>query len=306
LILAYLSIFSFLLFNILRVRRYLRMPIHLRWELYPVAHETERTYGGSNLEDLDAWKKPRHKSIWGELRFMGAEIFAFKAYYRHSRSYWYLVYPFHIGIFLLVSWVILLLAGAITSLTGILITMPAQSTWVNLVYFLILITGIGGLVLTLIGSLGLFVNRLTNTIFRFYTTPIDILNLIFIILITVSGLFSWAVFDSDFNISRDFIKSLITFSRTVNLNVWIYIQILLICLFLLYAPFTRVTHYIAKFFAFHRVQWDDTTNKENPDIAVKVNNLLNQTPSWSASHIQSGLNWKQITKEAPDKKTCGN
>ena len=51
---AYLSIAVFLIAVIYRVVRYLKNPIHLRWELYPVAHEgTRARYGGSYLEEVD-------------------------------------------------------------------------------------------------------------------------------------------------------------------------------------------------------------------------------------------------------------
>ncbi len=56
---------------VVRIATWIKMPMHVRWELYPVAHEGERAhYGGSYLEEVDWWKKPRKKSIWGEIKVM--------------------------------------------------------------------------------------------------------------------------------------------------------------------------------------------------------------------------------------------
>ena len=50
------------------------MPMHVRWELYPVAHEKGRaSYGGSYFEEVDWWTKPREVDKLGEVDrcFMG-------------------------------------------------------------------------------------------------------------------------------------------------------------------------------------------------------------------------------------------
>ena len=99
---AYILAGIFVIAFLSRGVRYARMPIHLRWELYPVAGETKRPWGGSYLEDSDWWTKAREeKSFIGEMTFFGKEVFFFKEYFHRNRSLWYIVYPFHIGIFLL-------------------------------------------------------------------------------------------------------------------------------------------------------------------------------------------------------------
>ena len=45
------------------------LPLHLRWEPYPVAHEPN-SHGGSFFEHVDWWKKPRESSMAGELKVM--------------------------------------------------------------------------------------------------------------------------------------------------------------------------------------------------------------------------------------------
>ena len=65
---TYLCVAVFLGAVISRFLKIQRLPIHLRWELYPVAHEKGRAeYGGSYLEESNWWTKPRESSKAGEL-----------------------------------------------------------------------------------------------------------------------------------------------------------------------------------------------------------------------------------------------
>ena len=56
-----------------RAYRYASAPPHLRWDLYPVAHEPN-THGGSYLEEKEWWTKPRKTSLFGEVFVMAEEI----------------------------------------------------------------------------------------------------------------------------------------------------------------------------------------------------------------------------------------
>ena len=89
-----------------------RLPIHLRWELYPVAHERGRaSYGGSYLEESDWWTKPRHSSLVGELKVMIPEILLLAAVWEHNRKHWLRSFPFHFGLYLSAGLIGLLLLG---------------------------------------------------------------------------------------------------------------------------------------------------------------------------------------------------
>jgi len=276
------------------------MPDHLRWELYPVAHETERPYGGSYFEKLDWWKTSREKSLLGELRFMGSELFLFKLYYRLNKNYWYYVYPFHIGTFLLVAWLVLLLLGAITSIAGVEVSSGSANAWGIIIHYLTLITGIGGYIIAGFGCLGLLIKRFRNESLKRYTVPVDYFNLTFIMVVIIAGLVSWILFDPVFSIARDFMISLISFTPASSINPATYTSILLISLFLMYSPFTRMTHYVAKFFTYHKVLWDDSPNIAGNSVYGKENHLLNQIPCWSGDHIQAGKSWKAVSANLPE------
>ena len=56
---TYFAILLFVVMVISKIFKYSNTPVHVRWELYPVAHEDERVkHGGSYMEDVDWWKKP--------------------------------------------------------------------------------------------------------------------------------------------------------------------------------------------------------------------------------------------------------
>ena len=78
-LLTYISILVFLLLVISRIIKYAGTPVHVRWELYPVAHEPEKNkYGGSYYEEVHWWKKKIKKSHLTELFAMFEEIIFLK------------------------------------------------------------------------------------------------------------------------------------------------------------------------------------------------------------------------------------
>ncbi|HJX73594.1 MAG TPA: hypothetical protein VJ307_05505, partial [Candidatus Deferrimicrobiaceae bacterium] len=84
-VVIYLALVVFAFAIIARFLMWSRLPMHLRWELYPVAHEASRAhYGGSYLEETDWWKKPREKSLVGELKAMIPEIVFLVALKEHN------------------------------------------------------------------------------------------------------------------------------------------------------------------------------------------------------------------------------
>ena len=99
--LTYAAVLVFLIVVLAKVIKYKSTPIHLRWELYPVAHEKGRaSYGGSVFEEMEWWDKPRHKDRINELKEMFQEIVLLKGVYHHNRKVWYSSFPFHLGLYL--------------------------------------------------------------------------------------------------------------------------------------------------------------------------------------------------------------
>ena len=120
LVVAYASVAVFVVSVVQRFLALQRLPLHLRWELYPVAHEKGRaSYGGSYLEESDWWTKPRESSKLGELKVMVPEILLLAGVWEHNRGQWLRSFPFHFGIYMLAGLIFLLVVGAFASVAGI-------------------------------------------------------------------------------------------------------------------------------------------------------------------------------------------
>jgi len=201
-----------------KARRYAKISTHLRWELYPLAGEKNRPWGGSYLEEPEWWANPPEgKSFLGEIKFMGQEILFFRDYFRLNRDYWYFVYPFHVGIFLFLIFLVLLFVGAVTMLSDVSISAGSVNAWGRFVYYTTLVTGGAGLLLGSIGCICLLIRRRTNKNLRPYTKRQDYINLLFVLVVFLTGIFSWVLVDYSFNTLREYVKNLITFTSACSL-----------------------------------------------------------------------------------------
>ncbi len=282
-----------------KVMKIARMPLHLRWELYPVVHEKGYKYGGSYFEEPEWWTKPRQKSRIRSIIYLVKKYLFFGEYYRRNRGYWFGLYPWHIGFYLIVSFHALSFFGALAILTGFSVSAESANTLGRVLYYLTLVVAVGSFVLGSVGSIGLLVKRLVDKDLKAYASPVNYFNYLFFLAVFLSGLFAWYFFDPTLSAYREFWKSLITF-RYMDVEPATYTHIMLFSLFLIYLPFTRSTHYITKFFAFFWVRWDDTPSLRGSKIEGRVKEALNLPVSWSAPHIQSGKSWGEVAQGMPE------
>ncbi|NLI11432.1 MAG: nitrate reductase gamma subunit [Peptococcaceae bacterium] len=289
---SYLAIILFIGFSVYKAIQFAKMPLSNRWELYPVPKEpgARAHYGGSYYEDLEWWQKPRHVSHAGEIIEMLKEMLFIKILFVNQQRLWWISYSLHLGIYLLGLWTVLLLAGAVTELAGhsSLQMMSNTSIWAGLVYYAALTAGAAGAVLISIGSLGLFLKRLFNSTMSKYTTLQEYFNLLFIFAVAVSGLVVWSG-DPGFNYGREIMKGLLTFSP-IKADIALAVHILLLGALLIYIPQTKMSHYVGKYFSFHKVLWDNEPNLRNSSMEERVKSNLSYKPrtSWSAPHINPG------------------
>ena len=95
------------------------MPMHVRWELYPVPHEG-KAYGGSFYEELDHWTKGQvTRTIWLSTSSWSPEILFIRALYEDNRSLWYWSFPFHVGLYLSIGGLVFLAFGALLQIAGL-------------------------------------------------------------------------------------------------------------------------------------------------------------------------------------------
>jgi hypothetical protein len=70
-------------------------------------------------------------------------------------------------------------------------------------------------------------------------------------------------------------------------------------LFMLYFPFTHMTHAYTKWFTWDKILWDDRPLVKNRHLEKKINEALHYPVSWSAPHIQGDgkKNWIDVATQ---------
>jgi nitrate reductase gamma subunit len=302
-ILTYLSLFIFFVVFAYKIFKIASAPVHFRWELYPVPHEKGKAeHGGSRLEDVDWWTKKQEKDRFNEYKEMFMEIFFLKNVKEHNEELWSGSYPFHLGMYFIITDVVLTLIATILNINGISVNSAAAGIG-QYIYWLIIIVALCCGVFGFFGSVRMFFFRVVDKNLSLYATPSHYYNIIFIGLIFLTGIL-WLLMDRDFLPQQiSYYTSIMTFSTFPVLPFIGKLHILLFLLFLIYMPFTHMTHMVNKYFMYHSVRWEDAPNLNGGKMQEKISKLLNQTVTWSAPHIGAdGMkNWIAIASSMPGK-----
>jgi nitrate reductase gamma subunit len=288
LILTYAAVLVFAAGLIWRGLRIKTMPVHLRWELAPVPHEKGKaSYGGSYLEEFEWWTQPREKSLLNEALYMGQEILLLKGVWEHNRSLWVWSFPMHLGLYLLVATIgCLVLASLGLSFFGQL------AQW----------TGGVGYVSGAVGALGLLGKRMFDPKIRPFAAPSSYFNLVFLAALFASGGLALAA-GGYLSGATSFVKAFFTANTSVSLSAPLSAHIGISMLFLLYLPFTYMMHFVAKYFTYHEIRWNDEPIRESVAMQEEVKALLGQPVTWAAPHLGADgkKNWVDIaTSDLPE------
>jgi nitrate reductase gamma subunit len=256
----------------------IRLPLHLRWELAPIPHEKGKVrYGGSYLEEYEWWSKPRGGSRVSPLIYMGEEILSLRGVWQHNRGLWPLSLSLHMGMYLIAGMVLLLLVSAVLSLAQ----SPPYILHSSLRVASLL--ALGGYLLGGVGSIGLLLKRLLDSSLRPFNTISRYANLLFLGAVCVSGAYAWVVSGDSIPAMGRFVEGLITLDSGLAVASPLALHIVISLLFVLYLPLTDMIHFIAKFFTFHEVRWNDKPQDERMERELSV--LLAQPVTWSAPHV---------------------
>ena len=298
-LLVYLSLLVFLAAVIARVVRIARMPIHLRWELYPVPHEKGRaSYGGSTLEEVDWWTKPRQVDRIGELAAMIPEMLFLKGLWEHNRPMWFGSFALHFGLYLLIGELALLV------LSGLLFIAGVAGGILDILLSLILILAWVGCILGIIGTIIMLYKRLADRKLRLHTNASHFFNLLLLGAIYLTGLL-WVASDSSYaaNVSAFFVgwMSLSAMPALPAIGYW---HIGCVLLFFVYFPFTHMTHAFIKWFTYHDVRWEDQPNLPEGKMQAEIEKLESQIVTWAAPHVNADgrKTWVDIVSETGEEK----
>ena len=301
-VVAYAAIGIFFIAAVARIAMWVKAPMHVRWELYPVPHEAGRAhYGGSYLEESKWWEKKRETSFIGEMKAMITEIVFLAALWEHNRKLWFRSFPFHFGLYMVIVCTVLMMG------TGVLMAVSPSvlGGWFGkLLQYSILISGAGGLGLSFLGALGLLHRRLTDPELTDFTAASDIFNLVIFIVAFGLAIVHFVWMDRDFGRTMYFIYGLVTFKMlalpgTALASTLQAVSVILLGLLVAYIPLTHMSHFIGKYFAYHSIRWNDAPNLAGGPQEKPIGNVLGYPVSWAAPHIQGEgkKTWADVATE---------
>ena len=281
LVLFYGSILFCILVCAGKVVHVLRLPLHLKWEYYRES---------SVYEQVDWWTQEpvsfgeKVKKVLGQVLFLSD-------YYERNRSFWYVLYLFHVGIYLLILWHawLFLSAGFID---------PERASEIGIVWGHVA-TG-----LAFIGGAGILIKRIADEEMKIYYQPIHYIKWA-ILLLTLAGGF-YAVYgyfgDSSTQLFR-YVQSQVTFSsleHKLHPPPATAVHVLFGAFWLVYLPYSHIMRLFLRYY--HYLHDDEVPNVKGGAMEKRIGQLLGQSVGWSAPHIQTGKTWAEVATTIPKDK----
>lgn len=262
---------GFVVLTAVKAWKYAHLPVHSRVELYPVPKEGDGRgkYGGSYFEEEDWWEKPRRLDPVYEVVDIMQEMLLISKLFKHQRSLWWASYAFHLGIYVMFGWSLLLLVTVFWNPEFLVVGTT--------------VVGAVGFALSTIGAVLLLVRRAVDESLRAYTPPQEYFNILLILATLVTGIVAWTLFASPFDVAR----SVFAFDAA-PLPPVVVAHLVLLGIMLLYIPLSKMSHYVGKFFAFHKVLWDNDPNVAGSKVAAMAGREAGgpAPAAWSAPHTR--------------------
>lgn len=280
---CWFSILFFFGASIKKAMDYAKKPMHGRQDLYPIpAEDPERAeYGGSFYEEQGWYNKPQKKNLVGEVVDMLKEMLFIKKLFEKQRDFWWVSYSLHLGIYCVIAGIVLVAAAVTLPFTGVLAALLTLA---------ITVTGLAAGVLVCVGVVGLIAKRIVDREFRVYTTPQEFFNLGLLGAGAFSGLLAWMTHGHSFGFAKNIVRSMLRFKPIRGLNKFGVIHVLLFGALLIYIPLCKMSHYVGKFFTFHKVLWENHPNLPGSKVEETIIEQASIKPDpdmqWSAPHYQ--------------------
>ncbi len=275
----YGSIVFCIIASLVRMRQLATAPLHLRWEIYR---------GSSVYEQPDWWTRPA-VSFGEKLTSAMKDILLLRDYYKRNRGFWYVLYPFHLGVYLLVLWHVWLFAAAMT------IPVEDAPLWG-------LVWGHVAAGLVAIGSVGILVKRLTDPDMKAYYSRIHYFKWIFILITLVGGFYATQFYLGGMSGVLEYVNDQLAFEWAHKLNppLLTSIHVLSVAPWLIYLP---LGHVMLVFFRYyHELRWDHVPNFRGSALEKRAERQLERRVSWADSLIQTGKKWSEVAAGMPEDK----
>lgn len=295
----YAGLFLFLAGCLLRIHEYSSKPLHLRWELYPVPHEraAQTEHGGSYFELQNWWQEPQQIHHGREWTAMLQEILLLKSLREFNRRLWLPSFLFHFGLYLAIAAVALLIVTAVpealmpgSAAARLSSAMAPALGWV----------GLSGAALIVAGACLLLMRRLRDPALKNYTKAGDIFNLLFFV--TTFAFLAAGFWMGPANATpAGLIQGVFHFNRSLILGPVLGTGLILASALIAYIPFTHMSHFIGKYFAWHAVRWDDRRSERGSAMEASMAENLRYRPTWAAAHMGADgkKSWAEIATANP-------
>jgi nitrate reductase gamma subunit len=288
-------IFIIVMYSI-KAAKYLKMPMHLRWELFTSSEAIKSNHDvvsfGASERPLSHTNKEWSSKIWTFMR----EYLWFPSYLTHNKVYWLFLYIAHIGFAGLIIFQLLCITTALG--TFIVDDHPLDSVGndTSILAILRIILGTISFWTGMIGNIGLMIYRITNRDLRLYTPPLTFIGYLVSVGIGMIGFILLLTQDPYFSGYINFFIGMIRLQPT-EVSGLLGLFILLNAFHLLYLPFTPGFHYISRAFAFFGIQWDTRPNVKGGKIEKAIGQAMKEKITWSAPHIKPGQTWEEAAKD---------
>ena len=278
LLIFYGSILFFIVATSLRVVKVARTPLHLHWELYK----------GSSIYELTEWWAKTHNPFGEKLWSMILDILSLREFYRRNRRFWYPLFIFHVGLYLLILWHLWLFIRAVVA-SG---ETASSFGWV---------WGTGATAMTFVGGAVILWMRVTDEDLKIHYPPIHYLKWVFLLLTLLGGAYAVDLhFKSSVPALLKYVREQVTFAdleHKLRPPLAPALHILFASVWLIYLPFSHVFQVFFRYY--HSLRWDEVPNVRGSEIERRIKEHLDRPITWSAPHIPSGKRWREVASEMP-------
>jgi nitrate reductase gamma subunit len=214
------------------------------------------------------------------------DILFLREFYHRNRRFWYPLYAFHIGLYLLILWHAWLFVRAVAG--GIETVSIFGWVW-----------GTFSTLLAFIGGLFIFVMRMTDEELKVYYPPIHYLKWILLLVTLAGGVYAVDVhFKSSMPALLKYVREQVTFADfgyKLHPALGPALHVLFASVWLVYLPFSHVFQLFFRYY--HYLRWDNVPNIRGSEIERRIKEHLERPVTWSAPHIQSGKRWREVASE---------
>ena len=159
---------------------------------------------------------------------------------------------------------------------------------------------LAGYLLSGLGAISLILKRALDANLRSFSSASKYFNLAFLGAVFISGAYSWFATPDFARAMSQFIQGLVTLDTGLKLTFPLSLHVILASLFFLYLPWTDMIHFVAKYFTYHEIKWNDAP--KDARMERELERLLAQPVSWSAEHIKADgkKSWTELTKKSDE------